>query len=1148
VIPYSRRSEFEKEKKVKKIIPTLICLLIVTGVSLAQDKPLLLQEPTLSKTRIAFMFAGDLWVAPREGGEATRLTTGVGYESNPIFSPDGTQIAFTGQYDGNTDVFVVSASGGTPRRLTYHPAADFAIAWTPDGKNILLRSGRSSYSRFQRFFTIPAEGGFETEVPLPMADEGTYSSDGSKLAYTPIAPAFAQWKNYRGGRLTKIWIANLSDSAVAEIPRQNSNDFNPMWVGEKVYFLSDRTGRFTLYDYDMKTKRVAQVIKNDGLDIKSASAGPDAIVYEQFGEIKLYDLKTGKTNKVNITLNADLASVRPHYEKVAGSIANVALSPTGARAVFEARGEILSVPADKGNARNLTNSPGVADRDPAWSPDGKWIAYFSDESGEYAMHLSPQSGLGDVKKINLGSPPSYFYSPVWSPDSKKIAYTDKRLNLWYVDIEKGAPVKVDANTYDNPWRLMDPNWSPDSKWITYTRQLKNRMCAVFVHSLDSGKSTQITDGLSDARFANFDKNGKYLYFTASTNAGPTTGWLDMSAFPHQTTRSVYVVVLKKGEASPLAPESDEEKVAEEKKDGATGGQGDGAKEGEKKADSPQAGAARPGAAKEPPKVTIDFEGIGQRILALPIPARNYAGMGVAKAGVIFIAEVASGGLLGGGPLTIHKFELEKRKFDKVQENVAAFTLSANGEKMLVGTGFGPGRRYTIMPTMTPPKPGEGVVKGDEMEVYVDPKAEWKQMYNEAWRMQRDFFYDPGLHGLDYAGSKKKYETWLDNVAHREDLNYLFREMLGNMSVGHHNAFGGDAPQPNFVPTGLLGCDFKIENGRYRFAKIYNGENWNPNLRAPLTQPGVEVNAGDYLIAVGGREVRSTENVYSFFESKANKQVLIKVSANADGSNAREYTVVPVGNETGLRNLDWIEGNRRKVDQLSGGKLAYVYLPDTAGGGFTNFNRYYFSQIDKEGAVIDERFNSGGTAADYIIDYMRRPLMNRWATREGEDFSTPSASIYGPKVMIINEYAGSGGDLMPWLFRKSGIGPTVGKRTWGGLVGIYDYPPLIDGGYVSAPRVAFYNLQGEWDVENYGTPADVDVDFDPALWRQGKDTQLEKAVQVAMDLLKKNPPLKPKKPAYPNYQNGAGPVASGKGETGKPANKTNGKTLKASSQR
>ncbi|MFN0120973.1 MAG: protease, partial [Blastocatellia bacterium] len=490
----------------KFFLPLLFALTAVSGV-LAQDKPLLLQRPALSKTHIAFSFAGDLWTVPRAGGEATRLTTGAGQELTPLFSPDGQWIAFTGQYDGNTDVFVVAAGGGVPRRLTYHPAQDVVVAWTPDGKNILLRSARNSYAGFQRLFTIPVAGGFETEAPLPMSHDASYSPDGSRLAYMPLAPAFAQWKNYRGGRMTKIWLANLADSAVTEIPRNNVNDFNPMWVGDKVYFLSDRNGRFTLFGYDTKTKKVDQLLKNEGFDIKSASAGPEAIVYEQFGEIRLYELKSGKTSKVSITLNADLPSVRPRFEKVASRISNVALSPTGARAVFEARGEILSVPAEKGNPRNLTSSPGAADRDPAWSPDGKWIAHFSDASGEYALHLSPQSGMGEVRKINLGDSPSFFYSPVWSPDSKKIAYTDKRLNLWYVDIEKGAPVKVDTNTYDNPWRVMDPSWAPDSKWVAYTKQLKNRLCAVFAHSLETGKSTQITDGLSDARYANFDKNG-----------------------------------------------------------------------------------------------------------------------------------------------------------------------------------------------------------------------------------------------------------------------------------------------------------------------------------------------------------------------------------------------------------------------------------------------------------------------------------------------------------------------------------------------------------------------------------------------------------------------------------------------------------------
>ncbi|MGH9914849.1 MAG: S41 family peptidase, partial [Pyrinomonadaceae bacterium] len=469
----------------KKIILVLTLVLFAASIGRAQgNKPLLLQKPALSKTHIAFTFAGDLWIVKREGGEAMRLTTGIGIETNPIFSPEGTMIAFAGEYDGNVDTYVVPATGGVPRRLTFHPSGDVPVAWTPDGKSILFRSARNSYVNFARFFTIPLEGGLETEIPLPMGYEASYSPDGSRLAYLPLAPAFQEWKRYRGGRTTKIWLANLSDSHVEEVPRQNSNDFNPMWIEKKIYFLSDRNGPTTLFAYDTNTKKVTELIRNDGSDMKSASAGPDAIVCEQFSEIYLFDLKSGKAKKVEITLSGDLPSVRAHYEKVASSITNINISPTGVRAIFEARGEILTVPQEKGNARNLTNSPGVADRDPAWSPDGKWIAYFSDESGDYALHLRNQSGLGEVKKINLGNPPSFFYSPTWSPDSRKIAYTDKRLNLWYVDIERGVPVKVDTNTYENPFRVMDPAWSPDSKWLAYTRQLKNRLCAVFVYSLE----------------------------------------------------------------------------------------------------------------------------------------------------------------------------------------------------------------------------------------------------------------------------------------------------------------------------------------------------------------------------------------------------------------------------------------------------------------------------------------------------------------------------------------------------------------------------------------------------------------------------------------------------------------------------------------
>ena len=1081
-----------------KFLFTFLILIVVSTAAFAQsDKVTLYRQPTMNRTDIVFVYAGDLWKVPRAGGSAIRLTSNVGTESSPIFSPDGGWIAFTGEYDGNIDVYVMPAEGGEPRRVTYHPGADQAIGWTPDGSQVVFLSARGTGFPVPKMYTMPvAGGGLPTELPFPMAGgPASFSPDGSKIAYMPLAPAFLQWKKYRGGRTTKIWIGNMSDSAVEEIPRQNSNDIIPMWIGNKIYFLSDRNGRnFTLYSYDTGTKKVAEAVTNTGLDLKSASAGPDGIVYEQFGTINIFDPSSGRSSRINITLNGDLSQVRPRYVRAAPSIANVALSPAGARAVFEARGEIISVPAEKGNARNLTNTPGVAERDPAWSPDGRWVAYFSDESGEYALHLRDQNGMGEVKKIALGNPSSYFYAPKFSPDSKKVVFTDKRLNVWYLDIDKGAMIKVDTNPYENPFSVLDPNWSPDSKWLVYTKQLNNRLCAVFLYSLESGKSTQVTDGLSDARYASFDRNGKYVYFTASTDNGPTTGWLDMSGYPFQTTRSVYAVVLKKSDPSPLSPESDEEKIAD-----------------------PNAPKTPPGAKPEPVVVAIDLDRIGQRVVSLPLPARNYVGLTPGKSNAFFLAEaIPPSGVTPTPPqngVTIYRYNGDTRKAEKVLDNVTAFDVSANGEKMLFGQ---PPGRFTIASTSQPLKPGEGVLNVADMEVYVDPRAEWKQMYHEAWRIQRDFFYDPGYHGLNLAAAEAKYAPYLNAVASRADLNYLFQEMLGNMSVGHHNSGGGDAPQPQRYTGGLLGADFAIENGRYRFARVYDGENWNPGLVAPLTQPGVNVQAGEYLLAVNGRDLKATDNIYSYFQETAGRQIVIKVGPNPDGSGAREVTVVPVANEGGLRNLAWIEDNRRKVYQLSGGKLGYVYLPNTGGAGYTNFNRYYFAQIDRDGVVVDERFNGGGSAADYMIGYMTKPLMNFWSTREGNNFTTPVGAIYGPKTMIINEYAGSGGDLLPWLFRENKVGTLVGRRTWGGLVGIYNYPTLIDGGAVTAPRVAFRNLNGELDVENKGVPPDVDIDLDPRMWRQGHDVQLEKAVEVTLAAAQKNP-KRPANGPFPNYQ-------------------------------
>jgi tricorn protease len=1096
-------------------IVTRACLLVVLltfffSIAALADQPTLYRQPAISKTDIVFVYAGDLWIISRNGGDARRLTTGIGVETNPYFSPDGTMIAFTGDYDGNTDVYVIPTAGGVPKRVTCHPGLDLVSGWTPDGKSVLFASNRNSSSNYFRLFTITLEGGgLPTEVPLPMANRGWFSPDGQFIAYEPLTQWQGDWKHYHGGQTQPIWIAKLSDSTIQKVPRENSNDKCPMWIGDKIYFLSDRnspTAAVSLFAYDTTSKKVEQIIDNKGLDIKYASAGGGAIVYEQFGAIYTIDAGSKTPRKVDIHVTGDFPGVRAHFEKVGTRIANAAISPTGVRALFEARGEILSAPADKGDPRNLTNTTNVMERDPTWSPDGKWIAYFSDESGEYKLHMRDQTGMGEVKKITLGNSPAFYTSPVWSPDSKKIAYNDNHMNLWYVDVEKGENVKVDTNPFGTLDDVLEPSWSPDSRWITYVRQLDNRLRAVYLYWLENKQTHQVTDGLGDARYIVFDKSGKYIFFTASTNLGPTISFADLSGVDHQTTRSIYAIVLRNDLPSLLAPESDEEKIEKDKKDEPTPGPSP-------TADTP---AGRPPAKKAPEPTRIDLDGIDQRIVSIPqIPTRNFNALYAGKAGTIYISEVPQAPQTGPFGVTIHKYDIEKRKFDEVKAGVNNFHVSENGEKML----YQQGPTWNLVSTTQPAKPGEGIVKTADMEVYVDPRAEWRQMFNEIWRGERDFLYDPGTHGLDIEKAKKLYEPYLAVVAHRDDLNYLFREMLNQITIGHMFIGGGDQPRPNAVSGGLLGADYKIENGRYRFARVYNGENWNPQLRAPLTAPGVNVKAGDYLLAVNGHDLKATDNIYQFFESTAGKQVLIKVGPNPDGTGARDVDMVPTPNESGLRNLAWIEDNRRTVDRLSGGKLGYVYIPNTGGGGYASFNRYFFAQTNKQGAVIDERFNNGGLLADYVVEYLSRQQLGKIAFRDGKDWNVPAGAIYGPKVMLVNELAGSGGDAMPWFFKKLKVGPLVGKRTWGGLIAAAGIPTLMDGGSVRAPNGAVYGLNGQWEVENVGVAPDIEVEFDPAAWRAGHDPQIEKSVEWLLSELQKNPPKEYKRPAYPDYFKG-----------------------------
>jgi tricorn protease len=1099
-------------KRTKRCLCGATCLIVLGSAAGAAPAPLP-HTPALNKTRIVFSYAGDLWTVGREGGSAVRLTSGQGIESNPLFSPDGSTIAFTGEYDGNIDVYTVPATGGIPQRITHHPSADYVAGWSPDGQQILFRSNRQSFSRYTQLFTVAKTGGLAQALPLPMAFTGAYSPDGKHMVYAPVdggqfgrtPERFVAWKRYRGGEASYLWIVNLSDLSTGKIPRTDSNDINPMWIGDNIYFLSDRNGPMTLFRYDPATKAVTELIRNTGHDIRAASAGPGGIVYERFGEIGFYDLATGRNRTIPIQVDADVSEVRPHFQNVEHEIKSAAISPTGVRAAFEAHGEILTVPAEKGDIRNLTQSAGAMERTPAWSPDGESVAWFSDESREYALHIAPQTGAGPVKKIALDGKSTFYFGPGWSPDSQHIAFSDNQLNFWRVEIASGKVAKIDTDIFYSPELERDFAWSPDSRWIAFAKSLPNHLHAIELFSLDTAQTTQLTDGMSDARYPAFDRDGKYLYFTASTNSGTTSFGLDMTSDDHRVTRNIYAAVLPADVASPVAPESDEEKASETK----------------------PADDKKPATESATP-VRVDVPGIQKRIVALPVPARNYDKLVAGKTGQVYILEDTSETLTGRGRPddVLWKFDLKSRKTDKLAEHVASFDLSANGEKMLLGlaapassgasqTPGGPSQ-WVIVTAATPLKAGEGALHLAGMEVRVDPPAEWKQMYHEVWRIERGYFYDAKLHGVDAAAAEKEYAPYLDSIQSRDDLNYIFQEMLSEITSSHLRGGGGSVPRGKRVPGGLLGADFEITNGHYRFQRIYTGESWNPQLRAPLSGPGVNVGAGEYLLAINGRPVIATDDIDALLEGTSEKRVTLRVGPDPGGANAREVPVTPVASDQALRTLAWIESNRRKVDELSGGKLAYVYMPDTGEAGLASFNRYFFAQIEKQGLVLDERFNGGGQVADYVIEVLNRPVVAWSAPRYGGLLRSPMGSIQGPKVMIINEQAGSGGDMMPWMFRYTKTGTLVGKRTWGGLIGVLGFPDLMDGGTITAPNIRLFSPDGEWIAENTGVSPDIEVELDPKTVASGHDPQLERAVGMALEQLQKIPPP-PRQPPYPDYQ-------------------------------
>lgn len=1108
--------------------------------SASAQSPLLLRNPSLSQDKIAFLYADDIWTVSRQGGEAERLTSNGHVVAGPFYSPDGSQIAYDAHLAGNTDVYVVPSAGGVPRRITWHPQGSLVVGWTPDGKNVLIASGALSYRHFLKLFLVHADGtGMPEPLPLPNGIEGSFSPDGQSIAYQPLTKWEPAWKHYVGGQTTPIWIVNLKTLDLVKVPRENSNDSAPVWVGNSIYFLSDRSGPVSLFRYDIDSKSVTPVAPNTSYDLKTVQAGPGGLVYEQFGSIHLLDTTSNTDKTVSIQVHGELPSLEPHLAAVAADeIRNADLSPAGARAVFEAHGEIFTVPAEKGDTRNLTNTPGAAERNPAWSPDGKTIAYFSDASGEYKLYLHDQTGFKPPTVIDLGPDPSYFYNPTWSPDSKHIVYTDKHLHLWVVDVPTdkspaGKPVLVDHGTYGSFGASFAQVWSPDSKWIAYQRDLENQLNAIFLYSLDTHKFTQVTDGMSDATSPAFDGNGKYLYFLASTNDGPSNAGIDLSSLDRSQSSAPYVVVLAKDGASPIPPESDDEKIKDEKKpddDKKADDKKDSKDEKtDKKDDSKSADKDKDKDASKDDKdktvkVTVDLENIGNRILSLPIPARNYGNLLAGKAGVFYLEEGSPVGRASdeGDSSRIHalwRFTLEKREPEQVLGDIDGFHVSHDGSKVL----YARHGSFTIASAdeLKPGNNGPGKpLNLGSMQTMIDPHAEWNQIYHETWRIERDFLYDPNTHGLSIAKIEAKYQPYLAGLASRAEFTYLNTEMLGEIAIGHMFV-NGPRPHDHAPKAGLLGADYKIENGRYRIAKILGGQNWTPGLASPLTLPGVYVKEGEYILAVNGKDLQGADNLYQAFDGTAGKQTVLHVGPNPDGKDARDVTVIPIDDEDGLRNIDWVESNRRKVDQLSGGKVAYVYMPNTGGSGYDSFNRYFYAQLDKQALVLDERWNEGGFIADYVVDVLKRFPLSGAKERDGKPIHDPVGAIFGPKVMLINQNSGSGGDAMPWYFRKAGIGKLVGTRTWGGLVGIGGYPPLIDGGYVMAPRFGIYGLKGDWEVENHGIAPDVPVEQLPKDVAAGRDEQLETGVKMVLDELKANPIPEIPIPPYPNYHKNDG---------------------------
>lgn len=1063
----------------------------------------LMRFPDIHGDFVVFVYGGDLWRAPVAGGPAARLTSHEGLELFPKISPDGRWVAYTAEYTGSRQVYVMPAWGGEPKQLTFYTDVgllpprggydNWILGWSPSGK-ILVRMNRTPFGdRMGAYYLVDPQGGLEQPLPLPHGGSASFSDDGQKLAYCPVDREFRTWKRTRGGRAQDIWIFDLAARRSERITEAPTEENFPMWKGDTLYFASDRDGKVNLFAYDLKTKAVRQLTRFTEYDVLWPSLGPEAIVFMNGGYLYRFDLAGEKTERLAITLGAEQRLMVSRFKDIRSNIDGFDLSPGGQRAVFEARGELFTVPAKEGPTRNLTLSQGLREHSPAWSPDGQWIAYLSDETGEYEIYVRPQDGSGTPRKLTATGGP-WIYPPAWNPDSTKLAFADRAQRLRILDVGSGTITEVDRGTQQD---LVGASWSPDGKWLVYQKNHPTRLAGIALYSLDQNTVFQLGDGLTQDFQPVWSADGKYLFFQSNRDFNLTFSAFEFDFLYTRATR-IYAAALDATAPALFPLKSDEEtpKPAE--------GEAKGPKE-DKSAQT--AGKVEKTETTKPAPLSLDPAGFIARTVALPgLPSGTYGAMAAASEALYYLrTDVA-------GATALYRFDFKERKEDKVLDGVTAFVLSPSGKKLM----YQAGQDYGIADARAGLKPGEGKLDLAGLVVKLDPRAETRQMFDDGWRIFRDWFYDPGMHGVDWKAMKERYGQLVPFVAHRADLDFIFGEMVGELEAGHTYINAGDEPRVGRVEGGMLGCRFEAgPEGFYRIARIFSGENWNDAYRSPLTEPGVGIKVGDYLLAIDGVSLTTADNPYRLLENKANRHVVLTVNSAPKLEGSRLVSVRTLSSEQDLMYIDWVKSRMELVDRLSGGRIGYIHLPDTAGDGNRMLQKLFFGQATKPALIIDDRYNGGGFIPVRMIEYLARRTQAFWARRGIDAMRSPGFAHDGPKAMLINGYASSGGDALPYWFRKNGLGPLIGTRTWGGLIGISGNAGLVDGAALNVPTFRIYDDQGRWVIENEGVSPDIEVIDLPEALIKGGDPSLEKAVEVLLKKLEGGKPFPPSQPPVPD---------------------------------